>query len=129
MMTLNDYQWSAGKTNKGTALYVKGLPECGDPACDIGPSYTQVVGMYNILAMNGEAGETAEKVKKAARDGVKDEEAHRKMIGLELGDVLWYVSQAARDFGYTLEEIASMNLDKLRSREARGVLGGSGDVR
>jgi hypothetical protein len=42
---------------------------------------------------------------------------------------LWYVSQCARDFGYTLDEIANMNLEKLRSREARGVLSGSGDNR
>jgi NTP pyrophosphatase (non-canonical NTP hydrolase) len=47
-----------------------------------------VIGLYNALAMNGEAGELAEKIKKAARDGVKDPVEHRRNAGLELGDVL-----------------------------------------
>lgn len=118
-MTLNEYQLAAGKTNKGTRLYVRN--EDG--------TYREVVGMYNALAMNGEAGELAEKVKKDARDGEKDPLAARVQKALELGDVLWYVSQEARDLGYTLDEIAEMNLKKLRDREARGVLSGSGDNR
>jgi NTP pyrophosphatase (non-canonical NTP hydrolase) len=122
-MTLDEYQAAAGKTNKGTRLYVDRDP--GGPA----PDLEMVIGLYNALAMNGEAGELAEKIKKAARDGVNDLREHRHNAGLELGDVLWYVSQCARDFGYTLDEIANMNLEKLRSREARGVLSGSGDNR
>lgn len=122
-MTLNEYQHAAGKTNKGTALYVLNEPQLN------GKSLRRINGMYNALALNGEAGELAEKIKKAARDGVLDEEAHRVAVGKELGDVLWYASQLARDFGFTLDEIAEMNLKKLRDREARGVLSGSGDER
>jgi NTP pyrophosphatase (non-canonical NTP hydrolase) len=118
-MTLDEYQAAAGKTNKGTKLFTQ----------DADGTFREVVGLYNSLAMNGEAGEEAEKIKKAARDGVKDPAEHRHNVGLELGDVLWYISQTARDFGYTLDEIANMNLAKLRSREARGVLSGSGDNR
>jgi NTP pyrophosphatase (non-canonical NTP hydrolase) len=121
-MTLDEYQAAAGKTNKGTRLYVDRDP--GGPSRPGNGNW-----LYNALAMNGEAGEEAEKIKKAARDGVKDLREHRHNAGLELGDVLWYVSQCARDFGYTLDEIANMNLEKLRSREARGVLSGSGDNR
>jgi len=47
----------------------------------------------------------------------------------ELGDVLWYVSQLASELGLELDEIASANLDKLLSRQRRGVLSGSGDDR
>jgi NTP pyrophosphatase (non-canonical NTP hydrolase) len=47
----------------------------------------------------------------------------------ELGDVLWYVSQLASELGLELEQIAQGNLEKLLSRQRRGVLSGSGDER
>jgi hypothetical protein len=43
--------------------------------------------------------------------------------------VLWYVAQVATEAGLELEEVAQANLDKLLSRQQRGVLSGSGDVR
>jgi hypothetical protein len=43
--------------------------------------------------------------------------------------VLWYLSRASAELGYTLEEIASYNAEKLRDRHARGVIGGNGDNR
>jgi hypothetical protein len=46
-----------------------------------------------------------------------------------LSDVCWYVAVLAYELDYTLEEIMQMNLDKLRSRQERGVLSGSGDNR
>ncbi|MAR08299.1 MAG: hypothetical protein CL862_14550 [Cyanobium sp. NAT70] len=86
--------------------------------------------IYPTLGLSGEAGEVADKVKKVIRDrgGVFDEEA-REAIKLELGDVLWYVSQLADELGYNLEDIASANLNKLASRAARGRIAGSGDLR
>ena len=50
-------------------------------------------------------------------------------LQLELGDVLWYVAQLATELGLELEQIAQNNLDKLASRAARNVIGGSGDRR
>ena len=72
----------------------------------------------------------ADKVKKVLRDreGVFDPET-REAIKLELGDVLWYVAQLARELGYDLDEVASANLDKLASRAARDRIRGSGDHR
>jgi NTP pyrophosphatase (non-canonical NTP hydrolase) len=43
--------------------------------------------------------------------------------------VLWYVSQIASELELELEEIAEANLEKLLSRQRRGVLSGSGDDR
>ena len=117
MLTLNEYQTKAFATNKGTAV------------ATLSPITAQleriIPAMYNTLGMLGEAGEFAEKVKKNARDGKWDAGEAAK----ELGDVLWYVSQIASDIGYTLEDIAQINLAKLADRRARGVIQGNGDNR
>src|SRR5918999_368519 len=83
---------------------------------------------YPALGLCGEAGEVAEKVKKTLRDdgGVLSDE-RREALSRELGDVLWYLSQLATEAD--LETIAEENLDKLLSRQERGVLRGSGDDR
>lgn len=79
---------------------------------------------YPALGLCGETGEVAEKIKKHIRDGRSLEG-----VGLELGDVLWYISALADDLGVSLEEIAQSNVDKLKSRKERGKIGGSGDNR
>lgn len=80
------------------------------------------------LGMCGEAGEAAEKVKKFIRDGV-DEATFITGLSKELGDTLWYLSQVARYIGKNLSDIAIENLQKLESREMRGVVHGNGDNR
>jgi NTP pyrophosphatase (non-canonical NTP hydrolase) len=72
----------------------------------------------------------AEHAKKAIRDdGAEITGERREALAKELGDVLWYVSQLATELGLELDEIASANLEKLLSRQRRGVLSGSGDNR
>lgn len=86
--------------------------------------------VYLALGLTGEAGEVAEKVKKLCRDDGGDlTEERREGIKNELGDVFWYLSETARQAGLTLAEVAQANLDKLTSRQARGVLTGDGDNR
>lgn len=80
---------------------------------------------YCALGLCGESGEYAEKIKKKIRDGEFDKSLALK----ELGDVLWYATCSAIELGSSLEEVAQINIDKLTSREARGVLKGSGDTR
>jgi NTP pyrophosphatase (non-canonical NTP hydrolase) len=86
--------------------------------------------VYPALGLCGEAGETAEKIKKAIRDdgGVLTDQ-RREALAAELGDVLWYVAQLATEAGLDLEQGAGANLDKLASRRRRSVLHGSGDTR
>lgn len=80
--------------------------------------------------ISGEAGEVSELVKKMIRDedGDLSEERREKLVK-ELGDLLWYLSKAAREAGVTMEEVATTNIEKLRSRQERGTLRGSGDDR
>ena len=109
-MTLNEYQNEAKKT----AIY---------------PNQGKNI-VYPTLGLAGEAGEVADKVGKIIRD--KDYELDdetRVMLAKEVGDVLWFVSQLSWELGYTLEEIADMNIKKLRARKERGVISGSGDER
>lgn len=112
MMDLNEYQRSAQKY----ATY-----RVGTPTEDNGL-------LYCALKLGGEAGEVLEKIGKALR-GDYTLVSKREEIAKELGDVLWYISQMARELGYTLDEVALMNLTKLDSRKARGTLLGNGDNR
>jgi NTP pyrophosphatase (non-canonical NTP hydrolase) len=90
--------------------------------------------LYPALKLAGEAGEVAEKLGKLMRDegwapGEAFTSAQREALTQELGDVLWYVAVLARDLGVELGALAAANLEKLASRQARGVIGGSGDER
>lgn len=108
-MDLNEYQRKALET----AVYPQGYKV-----------------IYPALGMNGEAGEVADKVKKIIRDnGGEMTPESKEALAKECGDVLWYVAVFASDLGYTLEDIARMNYEKLKSRQQRGKLGGSGDER
>ncbi len=81
---------------------------------------------YAVLNLASEAGEVTGKYAKSLRDEVS---VDTKEVAKELGDVLWCLNLAAVEIGYSLEEIAQMNVEKLRSRKDRGVLQGSGDNR
>ena len=89
---------------------------------------------YVALKMNGEAGEIAEKIGKLMRDkGVQpfDQipvEAIKDLVK-ECGDVLWYIAAAAKELGFSLEEVAALNIAKLKDRQERNKLSGSGDNR
>src|SRR4051794_24872408 len=85
---------------------------------------------YPALGLAGEAGEVAEHAKKVIRDdGGTLTDERRRAMAKELGDVLWYVAQVASELGLDLDEVAQANLQKLLSRQRRGVLSGSGDER
>jgi|SRR6266403_1201943 len=96
-MELNEYQQQAA----GTAV-------CQDQKNVDGLTYA-------VLALCGESGELANKLKKHLRAGTA---VDVEVLADELGDVLWYVSAVAKELGYTLELVANENLQKLAARQA-----------
>lgn len=86
--------------------------------------------VYPTLGLVNEAGEVAGKVKKIFRDrgGVISEE-DRVALTLEMGDVLWYLSELCSQLGVSLEAVAERNVEKLSGRAQRGTLRGDGDDR
>jgi NTP pyrophosphatase (non-canonical NTP hydrolase) len=90
--------------------------------------------VYPAMGLAGEAGEYVDKVKKHWRNtqsmSAGNMDAQQKVeFAKELGDVLWYLAVSAKELGFSLEQIAQMNIDKLRDRRARGVIKSQGDNR
>lgn len=81
---------------------------------------------YLSLGLCSEAGEFAGKIAKWYR---KDNSFPRGDVLDELGDILWFIAQMANHLEVPLSVIARNNLEKLASRQERGVLKGSGDNR
>lgn len=86
--------------------------------------------MQQVLGLGDEAGEVLAIFKKWIRDDAADiSRLDKKNVAKELGDILWYIAVVAHDLGISFDEIANMNIEKLRSRMERGTLEGSGDNR
>lgn len=81
---------------------------------------------YMLLGLGGEVGELSSLFAKAVRG---NESPDRDSIKKELGDCLWFVSGMCSIYGWTLEDIAKMNIDKLDDRRKRNVIHGDGDNR
>lgn len=92
---------------------------------------------YLTMGMFAEAGEVADKIAKWVRKRearVSDsllvfntsdvEVANEKQRELmkEVGDVLWFVACLADHLGFTLQEVAEMNIEKLQERKANGTI-------
>ena len=69
------------------------------------------------LGLAGEAGEFANMIKKLTAHGhdIPPEE-----LADELGDCLWYLAEAATACGLSLDDVARMNVDKLKARYPEG---------
>jgi NTP pyrophosphatase (non-canonical NTP hydrolase) len=69
------------------------------------------------LGIAGEAGEVADYLKKVL---FHNHELSHDVLGKELGDVLWYITYLASVINMSLDDIAIMNIEKLRIRYPDG---------
>lgn len=129
-MTGNEYQKLAMRTNDGQCtqrlrnkadsieLYREyldyDLPEVGigtEMDVDLG-------GIINgLFGLSGEVGELTDMVKKWIFHEKELDDDHAKK---ELGDVMWYIAMICESFGWSLDEIMQMNIDKLKKRYPDG---------
>lgn len=72
---------------------------------------------WGAMGVSGEAGEVTDYLKKVVFHG---HELDKEKVAEELGDVLWYVACTAEIIGYDLEQIAEMNISKLKKRYPQG---------
>jgi NTP pyrophosphatase (non-canonical NTP hydrolase) len=96
---------------------------------------------YMFLNLVGEVGELASKVAKDIRKGnayisggsnlyyndFPELSQHEVELMKEAGDILWQLSGLCTVMGWSLEDVAQMNLDKLAARKAVGTIDGCGD--
>lgn len=109
--------------------------------------------LYMLLNLQGEVGEFSSKIAKYIRKGKAWFDIGAEptdMVGVtvehnsellliepeevlnlqkEAGDCLWMISGLCSVMGWTLEEVAQENLDKLADRQKRDVIVGEGDNR
>lgn len=109
----NEYQELAMRTNDGLATERLSLCINKNMSVDI----AEVINA--CLGLSGEVGELNDMVKKFI--------FHEHPIGdvvfkKELGDILWYIALMchACGYGYELERIMEMNIEKLRARYPEG---------
>ncbi len=121
-MNANKYQKLAMRTNDGKAsdrLIGKmqeydmkfSNEQSNKESVDIG-------GIFNAcLGMSGEVGEFNDMIKKWVFHEKELDMEHAKK---EAGDILWYVVMLCESFGWNMEEIMQMNVDKLKARYPEG---------
>lgn len=122
IMTLNEYHNKAMSTNAESSDNI----------------------VYSLLGLNAEVGEINDKIAKWRRKSIANIDNNRLVFTTsseveatylrnellkEVGDVLWFVAHLSRQLGSNLDEVARMNIDKLRDRAQRGVIVGNGDNR
>lgn len=71
----------------------------------------------SVMGLCGESGEAIDIVKKWMAQGHELDKSH---LAKELGDIAWYLAEAATALDLPLEEIFQANLDKLKKRYPDG---------
>lgn len=97
-MTVNEYQELAMRT--------------------LNPSLSRKDVLINsVMGLCGESGEAIDIVKKWLAQGHELDKAH---LAKELGDIAWYLAEAATALDIPLEEIFQANIEKLKNRYPEG---------
>ncbi len=71
----------------------------------------------SVMGLCGESGEAIDLVKKHLHQG---HALDKEKLAKELGDVAWYLAEAATALDLTLEEILQGNIEKLKKRFPQG---------
>ena len=71
----------------------------------------------SVMGLCGESGEAIDIVKKHLAQG---HELDRDALAKELGDVAWYLAEAATALDMELDDILAANIEKLRRRYPEG---------
>lgn len=71
----------------------------------------------SVMGLCGEAGEAIDIVKKHIAQGHNFDKVH---FIEELGDIAWYLAEAASAIDYDLGDILQQNIDKLKKRYPEG---------
>ena len=75
-------------------------------------------GMINsVMGLCGESGEAIDIVKKWMAQGHELDKEH---LTKELGDIAWYLAEAATALEFPLDDILQANIDKLKKRYPDG---------
>ena len=119
-MTGKEYQKLAMRTNDGKATD-RMIEKCNLKINEAGVFKSDDIdlgGVFNAcLGLSGEVGELNDMIKKWVFHEKPFDEEHAKK---ELGDVMWYVAMMCESFGWNLDEIMQMNVDKLKARYPKG---------
>ena len=71
----------------------------------------------SVMGLCGESGEAIDIVKKWLAQG---HELDKERLSKELGDIAWYLAEAATALDLSLEQILQANIDKLKKRYPDG---------
>lgn len=72
--------------------------------------------MHSLYGLSGELGEIHSLFQKVYQGHKLDIEHLKK----EIGDLLWFVAELCTSRGWDMDDIAQMNIDKLRARYPKG---------
>ena len=110
-MTGNAYQRHAMRTNDEMSTARLELSIDKNSKYDMGGIVMATMGL------SGEVGELNDMIKKWIFHKSDMDITHAKK---ELGDIMWYIACMAESFGWSLDEIMRMNIDKLKARYPDG---------
>lgn len=109
-MEVREYQKQAMRTNDGRCTE-RLSNACKTELIDIG-------GIVNAsFGLSGETGELNDMIKKTIFHG---HELNLDSVKKEIGDICWYIAMMCESFGFDMEEIMQMNIDKLKARYPEG---------
>jgi NTP pyrophosphatase (non-canonical NTP hydrolase) len=117
MSELNEYQAFVYSV---TSEPSKAIGEFSEVTIDLHEMVNVPLLLTAAIGMASENGEFSEIVKKCVFQGKEFNRKERYHMKRELGDILWYLANAATALGYNLDDIMFENIQKLEARYPNG---------